>query len=58
MAPVSIAPLIDAPNIRAMLRRILIETVASGGSVSFMHPLAPEAAELILGKVPCGRRAR
>ncbi len=45
MAPVSIAPLIDAPNIRAMLRRILIETVASGGSVSFMHPLAPEVAD-------------
>jgi GNAT superfamily N-acetyltransferase len=29
---------------RAMLVTLLIETVASGGSVSFMHPLAPDAA--------------
>jgi ribosomal protein S18 acetylase RimI-like enzyme len=27
------------------LTEILIETVASGGSVSFMHPLAPEQAD-------------
>ena len=27
-----------------MLADLLIETVAAGGSVSFMHPLAPEAA--------------
>src|SRR6185295_12012075 len=32
-------------EIRAMLSEILIETVANGGSVSFMHPLSPEAAE-------------
>ncbi|WP_158939817.1 GNAT family N-acetyltransferase [Burkholderia sp. S171] len=29
----------------AMLSGLLIETVANGGSVSFMHPLQPEAAE-------------
>ncbi|MDR0253634.1 MAG: GNAT family N-acetyltransferase [Brucellaceae bacterium] len=29
----------------AMLRDLLVETVASGGSVSFMHPLQPEQAE-------------
>ena len=40
-----IGPLTDAPGIRAMLSRILIETVASGGSVSFMYPLAPETAD-------------
>ncbi len=28
-----------------MLSEILIETVANGGSVSFLHPLAPETAE-------------
>ena len=28
----------------AMLAELLVETVAAGGSVSFMHPLAPEAA--------------
>ncbi|TPK95356.1 GNAT family N-acetyltransferase [Mesorhizobium sp. B2-4-12] len=28
----------------AMLTDLLVETVAAGGSVSFMHPLAPEAA--------------
>jgi GNAT superfamily N-acetyltransferase len=28
-----------------MLADLLVETVASGGSVSFMHPLAPAAAE-------------
>jgi ribosomal protein S18 acetylase RimI-like enzyme len=34
------------PNalVQAMLADLLVETVASGGSVSFMHPLAPEAA--------------
>jgi ribosomal protein S18 acetylase RimI-like enzyme len=45
MAPATIVPLVDAPNIRAMLSRILIETVASGGSVSFMHPLGRQAAD-------------
>lgn len=28
-----------------MLADLLVETVAAGGSVSFMHPLAPEAAK-------------
>ncbi|MBR1120732.1 GNAT family N-acetyltransferase [Bradyrhizobium lablabi] len=42
---VSIAPLIDQPHVRAALSELLVETVAHGGSVSFMHPLAPEAAD-------------
>ena len=39
-----IAPLTTAPATIAALAEILIETVANGGSVSFMHPLAPESA--------------
>ena len=34
-----------SPDIREWLSEILIETVANGGSVSFMHPLRPEAAD-------------
>jgi GNAT superfamily N-acetyltransferase len=45
MSAIVIRPLAAAPNIRAMLSEILIEVVAHGGSVSFMHPLAPEAAD-------------
>jgi len=41
----TIAPLTDSPLIRAALRDLLVETVANGGSVSFMHPLAPEVAD-------------
>ena len=33
----------DEPTLAA-LSALIIETVANGGSVSFMHPLAPEAA--------------
>jgi ribosomal protein S18 acetylase RimI-like enzyme len=45
MPDISIAPLNSSPDIREALTEILIEAVASGGSVSFMHPLAPETAE-------------
>jgi ribosomal protein S18 acetylase RimI-like enzyme len=45
MSSITIAPLTDLPHIRAVLSDLLVETVASGGSVSFMHPLAPEAAD-------------
>lgn len=34
-----------SPRVREILSQLLIETVASGASVSFMHPLAPERAE-------------
>ncbi|HLB97266.1 MAG TPA: hypothetical protein VJK90_06360, partial [Acetobacteraceae bacterium] len=44
MSALEIQPLSAAPNIRAMLSEILIEVVAHGGSVSFMHPLAPASA--------------
>ena len=45
MADIEIKALTATADIRAMLSDILIETVANGGSVSFMHPLAPEAAD-------------
>jgi GNAT superfamily N-acetyltransferase len=45
MSAIEIKPLAAAPKTRAMLSEILIEVVANGGSVSFMHPLAREAAD-------------
>jgi ribosomal protein S18 acetylase RimI-like enzyme len=45
MAEISIAPLSATPAVRAALSEILVEVVAHGGSVSFMHPLAIEAAD-------------
>lgn len=44
MPQFDITTLNAAPGISAMLGEILVEVVAHGGSVSFMHPLAPEAA--------------
>ncbi|MBR0894977.1 GNAT family N-acetyltransferase [Bradyrhizobium tropiciagri] len=44
MPQFSIKPLADEPRIRNALSELLIETVASGGSVSFMHPLSPDDA--------------
>ncbi|WP_375782815.1 GNAT family N-acetyltransferase [Bradyrhizobium sp. Pha-3] len=44
MSQFAIKPLEDAPAIRSALGELLIETVASGGSVSFMHPLSPDDA--------------
>ena len=45
MSNIEIKALSPSPEIRAMLVEMLIETVANGGSVSFMHPLSQEAAE-------------
>src|SRR5579859_4671138 len=39
-----IVALHSTPQIIAALAELLIETVAAGGSVSFMHPLAPPVA--------------
>ena len=44
MPDIRIKPLSASPNIRASLNEMLIEAVAHGGSVSFMHPLSPETA--------------
>jgi len=45
MAEGDIRALEDAPATRAMLRGILVETVAAGGSASFMHPLDEAVAD-------------
>jgi hypothetical protein len=45
MSGIIIAPLTDQPQIRGALSELLVETVASGGSVSFMHPLSLEMAD-------------
>jgi ribosomal protein S18 acetylase RimI-like enzyme len=45
MLEIKIAPLNSSPQIQGALSEILVEVVANGGSVSFMHPLASEAAD-------------
>ena len=45
MSEIEINALSASPKIREMLSEILIETVADGGSVSFLHPLDPEVAD-------------
>jgi hypothetical protein len=45
MSGITIAPLADQRHIRRALSELLVETVASGGSVSFMHPLPLEVAD-------------
>jgi ribosomal protein S18 acetylase RimI-like enzyme len=45
MSGIKIVPLKTSSQVCAALSEILIEAVASGGSVSFMHPLALETAD-------------
>ncbi len=45
MWKLEIAPLTDEPTARAALTEMLIESVAGGASVTFMHPLAPQQAD-------------
>ena len=45
MTEIRIESLQASPRVRIALCEILVEVVANGGSVSFMHPLAPEAAD-------------
>jgi ribosomal protein S18 acetylase RimI-like enzyme len=60
MAALEIAPLTLTRQTVAALGEILIETVANGGSVSFMHPLAPDVAADFwtrsLGAADAGKR--
>ena len=44
MSVIEIMPLRASPAVVDMLCEMLIEAVAAGGSVSFMHPLATEPA--------------
>lgn len=43
-AEFAIAPLDTSPDTIRDLAELIVETVAAGGSVSFMHPLTPEVA--------------
>ncbi|MFI5287916.1 MAG: hypothetical protein ACHQ4F_16595 [Candidatus Dormibacteria bacterium] len=45
MGAFTVTELKASPETRAMLSEILIEVVAGGGSVSFMHPLEPAVAD-------------
>jgi ribosomal protein S18 acetylase RimI-like enzyme len=45
MSAIEISALRASPDIRKVLSDMLIEAVALGGSVSFMHPLQPAAAD-------------
>jgi ribosomal protein S18 acetylase RimI-like enzyme len=45
MPDINIAPLNSSAPLRAALSGILVEAVASGGSVSFMHPLSLKTAD-------------
>ena len=45
MASFTVTPLTHRPAVVTALAEILVETVAHGGSVSFMHPLSREQAE-------------
>jgi hypothetical protein len=45
MSAIRIAPLTSSPETIAALSALLIETVAGGGSVSFVHPLSRELAD-------------
>src|SRR5262245_14211973 len=44
MDSIDIRPLTGLPDTVEQLAKLLVKTVAAGGSVSFMHPLAPEMA--------------
>jgi len=44
VSEILIKPLSASPNISEALSTMLIDVVANNGSVSFMHPLAPERA--------------
>lgn len=50
MSSIEIKVLSHDAETEKMLADLLVETVAAGGSVSFMHPLAQEAAEAFWGQ--------
>lgn len=45
MRKIKITPITDTPQIRAALCEMLIEAVANGALVSFLHPVEPDAAD-------------
>lgn len=50
MSSFTITPLAHQPLVVSALAELLVETVAHGGSVSFMHPLSREEAGLFWDK--------
>jgi ribosomal protein S18 acetylase RimI-like enzyme len=60
MPDIQIQALQSSPDICEALGEILVETVANGGSVSFMHPLPRQDAEAFwkdsLASAACGER--
>lgn len=44
MSAITIRPLSPSPAVTDALATLIIETVAGGGSVTFMHPLSPDEA--------------
>src|SRR5919204_6635381 len=60
LASVDIVALRSTPEVISALSDLLVETVASGGSVSFMHPLMPDVASAFwtqsLAAAEAGRR--
>ena len=59
MPDIQIKTLKSSPNTCATLSEMLVETVANGGSVSFMHPLSFEAANEFWRNCACfGRPGR
>lgn len=57
MSGIRIEALSASPNISEALGTMLIDVVANNGSVSFMHPLAPErAAEFWAGSLAAAAR--
>jgi ribosomal protein S18 acetylase RimI-like enzyme len=57
MAEIKIASLNASPDVLQALSEILVEAVASGGSVSFMHPLAlDDAATFWQGSLAAAER--
>jgi ribosomal protein S18 acetylase RimI-like enzyme len=45
MSEIKIAPVLSSPQVSGALSEILVEAVANGASVHFMHPLAPAVAD-------------
>ena len=61
MSSIEISILSEVAETEKLLATLLVDTVAGGGSVSFMHPLAPDVAEAFwrksLGAAARGERA-
>ena len=55
MPDIQIRALQSSPDTCAMLSEMLVEAVANGGSVSFMHPLPLQDGQSILARTRLAR---